>query len=167
MLLKNYIIIVLILICYCSAQSQHCPFDGLNIVLIKLNNSSNNMIKFTLNESDNPTVNSCTYSNSLIKKVFQPIDSIYVQKKWVLKYEKKEAVSLKSIGDYYVLLNSAELDCMLKNGNNFDIKKRKFTINSISKKKKKRQIEVNATMIYSLCTSENSWQDIKAISIKN
>ncbi len=171
-MLAKISLVLLSIIFTITSNAQHCPFDGLSIILIQseaaLNKNSIKATEYILLEIDNKKVSECAYSKKLVDKTFKPADSIYKENNWISKYEEKLGVSLKDAGNYYVLLNMAQVNCMIKKGNDFIYRERKFVIIPIDKKnKKQKQITIEPSFIYSLCTSKNDWQDIKPVILKN
>jgi hypothetical protein len=117
---KNLFIILFGLFFKQSIKAQHCPFDGTSIVILKVFNKKDK-VDFTLIEVDNPKADSCTYAEGLLEIPFQPIDSFYAKNHWVKTYEKRYKMQkIKSKGGFYVKLNQATADCMIKNGNNYN-----------------------------------------------
>ena len=159
-------IIVLSLFFDKKTQAQHCPFDGASIVLIKVSNETDKM-DFVLKEVNNPKADSCTYAEGLLEIAFQPIDSFYAENHWIETYEKRYKMQkIASKGSFYVKLNQATADCMLKNGNNYTYLKRHFIITFKNKKTDKiEQIEVSDSKIFKMCTASGSWDRFEAITI--
>ncbi len=164
---KLLFFIVLMLFFSKKIQAQHCPFDGTSIVLIKVSNETSKT-DFVLKEVNNPKADSCTYAEGLLKKSFQPIDSFYAENQWINTYEKRyEMQKIKSKGGFYVKLNQATADCMLKNGNNYTYIKRHFIITFKNKKTNKiERIDVPDSKIYRMCTASGSWDRFEAIEIQ-
>lgn len=149
-----------------QSVKQHCPFYGTSIILIKLNETQKNkaITKLILKEIDKKNVNQCTYGDYIIKQPFLPMDSLYTENRWISIYEKKQGVSLKALGDFYVFLSSAQVDCMIKDNNEFNLKKRKFTITFLENKKQKK-VAVKSNMIFKLCTAHTDWETIRPINL--
>jgi hypothetical protein len=146
------------------AKAQHCPFDGMYIVILKTSTAIKKNTTFYLKEIENNTSDSCTYAKGLIQKKFLPMDSLYTISDWMEDYEKKTDVSIKQKGNYFVKLNMAEVSCMLKKGNNFSYNKRKFLI-TYKQNGTQKQLKLKQEQIYGLCTSNNNWQKIPVISL--
>jgi hypothetical protein len=167
MKIKALFFIILSLCFSTKTNGQHCPFDGASIVLIKVMNDTDNT-NFMLKELDNPKADSCTYAKGLLEMKFQPIDSFYADNHWIETYEKRYNMQpIKSKGDWYVKLNQATADCMIKKGNDYTYLKRHFIITFNSKKTgEKEQIVVPETKIFKMCTTSGSWDRFEAIEIK-
>ncbi len=68
----KYFILLLATLLSLTLHAQHCPYDGSNIVIVKLVDAKGNTVNTKnysawLKEVDNPLADSCTYATGLLK----------------------------------------------------------------------------------------------------
>jgi hypothetical protein len=163
---KSFFIIPISILLTLSLKAQHCPFDGSNLILIKVKNKADTT-RFTLKEIDNPKADSCRYAEGLLSMEFKNVDSFYTTNHWIKDWETQiEATPVSELGHFYVRLNQATHDCMIPVGNNYRYIKRQFVIEYFNTKNQKlEQMEVPEKSIYNLCKSAKNWGKFKAIEI--
>jgi hypothetical protein len=132
------------------AFAQHCPFDGATLIAVKLTDKKGKPIKnakFTLREINNDKPESCSFTKGLLNKPFMPtqnvLSNLYEMDNVIEKYCAD--CNFLDDGFYAVKLNQAEETCMIKDGNNYKYKKRKF---EISYGKKKYIVEKRTSIIF-------------------
>lgn len=153
--------------------AQHCPFDGGNLVVVNLTDTTGKPIlnpsaNLTLYEVDNPDTKLCTYAEGLLSKKFLPTKAA-LQTKYERYWEswiepKYKDWILLGNGYYAVGLNMAEENCMIKKDSDFVYKKRQFEIR-YQNKGKSQKVQVTKDKIYSLCT-DGDWTRMVPIEIK-
>lgn len=158
-----------------NTHAQHCPYDGTRMIVVELTDSKNNPItdafdKLTLQESDNPEADACSYAEGLLSKPFSralnAFSDLYGIKDSADLLQKYCAdCSFLTDGFYAVKLNLAENVCMIKKDNNYNYKQRNFGI-SFENNGKKQTVKVSKENIYSLCTGNGKWSRIVPIKIQ-
>ena len=149
-----------------TVSAQHCPFDGISIIIVKLNENQTKqtITSLKLKEIVDKNVGKCSYSKKQINTSFISMDSLYQSNSWISDYEKRLGISLKTKGDYFVILNMGDVNCMIKQKDDFIYKKRKFKIEySTRNRPKLKTVVVNETNIFSLCTSTTDWETIAPV----
>lgn len=157
-----------------GAAAQHCRFDGTSLVVIHLINSQGKSISgakgnLSLREIDNPNPDSCKYTKGLLAlpfstplNIFKTFDYFKLSE---LTDEYCEGCTFLSKGYYAVKLGTAEDNCIIEKGNEYDYQPRKFEVvynrGMISQK-----IEVPKDSIYSLCVANGRWSRIKPLDLK-
>ena len=157
-----------------SAFAQHCPFDGAELVVVRLMNSQGKPIagakdNLSLREIDNPHPDACTYAEGLLSRPFStPLDIFKTYdyfKPSELTDEYCAGCSFLSEGYYAVNLSMGEETCMIKKGQDFDYKPRKFEV-LYNRDQSLQKVAVPKDRIYSLCTANGRWSRIKPIDLK-
>jgi hypothetical protein len=129
--LKTIHILLFITVSFFSTNNlaQHCPFDGMSIILLKIKGKSNEISNIMLLEKKNPKADSCSFAKGLLNIAFQPLDSLYTENNWVENYQLKYNVSpMSAKGDFFVTLSMAHVDCMIPKGNEYTHLKRHFVV---------------------------------------
>jgi hypothetical protein len=181
-LLKNimYKKIVSLLFLFClvslplNAFAQHCPFDGLSMIVIHLVDRQGNAIKnfkgdLVLHEVDNAHPELCTYATDLVKEDF-------IQAKTAF-YETRDTDRFKDTldkycpdctflepGYYAAKLTQATEECMIKHGDDFDYKKRKYEV-QLTQYGMAQTVPIPEKRVYSLCTAQGRWSRIQPIDV--
>lgn len=158
-----------------NTVAQHCPFDGSTVVVIQVKNKAGKPVitpalAITLIENSNDAADSCTYATGLQQVAFTSIE-----KSWIEKYGNSwkntathllKATDIKTKQGYMaVVLNQAQANCMIKNGNDFNYRERTFTIQVSRGNDIQQTIEVLPDQKYKLCTGVGEWSRIKPIAI--
>lgn len=172
--MKPIILCCLILCTVVATQAQHCPFDGSTVVVIKVVNKKGKPVTrltkpFQLVEVDNPEADSCSFSQGLLNKNFAEARTAVMDrypgswKSWAEKY--KDCPMFKP-GCYAIVLSMDQDDCMIKQGNDYRYRERKFEIRYDGKLlKAKLRKPLPEQSRYSLCTDGGSWCRIKPMEI--
>lgn len=157
------LIFVITILFSINTYAQHCPWDGGNLIAVKLVNKKGQPINLTkdtvyLVEIENPDASLCTYAEGLLKRPFFNTTEFFTTgNRYGNNYGEPLKKRLKEMGvidksNLLVNLNQAEESCMIKKGSDFSYKKRKFVIVYESGKQKVR-VSVPPEAIRSLCTN--------------
>ncbi len=173
--MKTLCLLLLLTIGLTKGNAQHCPFDGGTVVLIQLKNKSgkpvnDSLVQINLSETANPYADSCTYATGLLNLPFATIE-----KGWIEKYGNswkntaihllKECKFKTKQGYRAVVINQAQTNCMIKNGNDFIYRERNYTIEVVQMNGAKQRIVVPANRKYALCKGSGKWSRIQPIEI--
>lgn len=173
--MKNFGLLLWLTIISGKTHAQHCPFDGASVIVIQLKNKAgrpvnDSLIKISLTEMPNNYADSCTYATGLLSLPFTAIE-----KGWMEKYgtgwknsatHLLKATGFTSVKGYrVVVLNQAQSNCMIKDGNDFIYRERNYNIEVVQSTGNKQSIPVPADRIYKLCTASGKWSRIQAIEI--
>ncbi len=157
-----------------SLSAQHCPFDGGSIVVIKLTDSTGNIItrlnnSLFLTETQNPMADSCTYAEGQLNLPFDSPEKNLVKKyegAWEYRASRYlEECTFRQPGYFVVVLNQAQRRCMVNRNNNFTFLDRHFEIRQKIHSGTKLLAAVPPDKIYPLCTANGEWARIKAIEL--
>ena len=164
-------------------QAQHCPYDGTNLVAIKVVNKNHKLLTdintvFYLQEVDNPLADSCEHAKGLIKKQFLSSKDFIADCNERFKsngYNTALNNRLKAAGVFtkasmMLTLNQVENTCILIGKSetvytNYIYRQRKFEVVYLINGKEICQ-PFPADFIYSLCTNNKDLKILKAIVIK-
>lgn len=168
--MKNIFLSVLFLFNFSNGFAQHCPFDGTSIIMVNIYSNGvlqkGNDYNLVLREIDNPNPDTCKYAKGILLKNFKSVTELHKQNERILAREKTSKVDLSAKGNFYVLLNMAETQCMQPSATDFTYYDRKFLIGVTNKKTgKKISLGIPKNKIYSLCTN-GDWSRINALEIK-
>ena len=152
--------------------AQHCPFDGSEMIVIKLSDKEGKPITYIkdsvfLVETGNPLADSCSFAKGLLKIPFTLPDSSLINKydgvwiSWAKKYST--GCNFMLPGHYAVVLNQGQKSCMIKNGSDYKYVTRVFEICIKRGDEMKKLSGVSAEKIYSLCTGVGPWKRIASI----
>lgn len=129
---------------------------------------ANPALTITLIENPNDAADSCTYAPGLQQVAFASIE-----KNWIEKYGNSwkntathllKATDIKTKQGYMaVVLNQAQANCMIKNGNDFIYQERTYTIQVNRGNDILQTITVEPDRKYKLCTGAGKWSRIKPI----
>lgn len=156
------------------ATAQHCPFDGSTVIVIKVVDKKGKPVTklkkpFQLVEIDNPVADSCSFSKGLLGLNFTEAKKAVMDrhngswKSWAETY--KDCPMFKP-GCYAVVLSMDQSDCMIRQGNDYRYRERKFEIQCDGKRlKAKLRTPIPPQRFYSLCTDGGSWCRIKPMEI--
>ena len=155
-----------------ALRAQHCPFDGGTAEINQLSDTlevNDTSLRILLVETDNLQADSCTYAEGPLNIPFASIEKALVTKfqgSW--EYRARNYVKEKPFtqpGLRAVVLTQAETYCMLKRGNDFLYKKRKFELQVFKNNRLLRIIPVPEEKRYALCTGAGAWTRIEPIKI--
>lgn len=157
--------------------AQHCPLDGGKIVAVKLVDAKGNWLetgKDTLFlqeiENDSPTL--CNYAAELLRlplldttALFRKYQSDYgnVYVKALRKRLSEAGVSSKS--NFFVVLSQAQGACMIKNGNDFNYRERRFAV-TLHYGGKQLSVPLHASDIYKLCVGSNELDKFRPVVVR-
>lgn len=173
--MKTLCLLLLLTIGASKTYAQHCPFDGGTVILIQLKNKAgkpvnDSLVQISLSETANPNADSCTYAAGLLQLPFTSIE-----KGWIGKYGnswKNNAIHLLKDSKFKteqgyraVVINQAQTNCMIKNGNDFIYMERNYTIDVVHTNGTKESIVVPAKRKYALCTGSGKWSRIEAMEV--
>lgn len=173
----RYFILVFAVFLSSGLYAQHCPYDGGNLIAIKLIHHNGRPVKLPgdtmyLVEVENPDAGLCTYSEGLLQKPLLNTTVFFLNEKdrYGLRYGEALTKRLKTMGvidkaDLWVGLSQAERYCMIKSGTSFDSKRRKFVVR-YKNGKKTVDVPVPDEAIRSLCVSSKDFTDFKPIVIE-
>lgn len=159
-----------------TLSAQHCPFDGARLIAVKLVNAKGKQLNpksYTvwLVEVDNPDAGSCTYAEGLLKKrlldkndFFKECDTVYHSYSKTLKDRLKEK-GVVDKANLFIKINQPETNCMIKNGNDFTYRKRKFIIEA-GYKGKTIETPVPEDAVASLCTANEKLDGLMPVVVK-
>lgn len=146
--------------------AQHCPFDGANLIVVKLTDKKGKPVtdaKITLKEIENDNPESCSFAKGLLNKPFEPtksvLSNIYKMDNVIEKYCAD--CNFLGKGYYTVKLNQAEKTCQIRDNNNYKNLPRKFEISYGM-----RNYLVKESENHHLCTNAGKWSRILPIEIK-
>lgn len=173
--MKVFCLLLLLMPGLMKAYAQHCPFDGGEVIVVRLKDKTGKPVndssfRITLVENHNSYADSCTYASGLLQVAFTSIE-----KGWIERYANswkntathllKETDIKTEQGYRAVVLNQAQADCMIKNGNDFIYRERNYTIQVSRANDILQTIAVQPDRKYKLCTSAGKWSRIKPIAI--
>ena len=160
-----------------NGLAQHCPYDGGNMLVIKLIDSRNNPIvnatdRLSLREIDNENSASCRHGEGMLVKSFlPPLDA------FMLRYKNQGEEAFRRYCDdctftkdgyYAVILNQAENVCMIPKADGSDYERfvpRKFEIR-YSNGGKEKAIKAPDERIYSMCLGTGDWSRFVPVEFK-
>lgn len=173
-MLKEFLLLLCLLILPVGATAQHCPFDGGRMIVVYLTNAEDKPLtsvadNLVLREIDNPNPEACTYAKGLLTIPFlPPLDN------FLKRYKSQDTAAFKELcagcgfltkGYYAVIIGQAESTCMIKKDNDFNYVKRKFEIR-FTQNKSEQTAQVPNDQIYSLCTDAGKWSRMVPIDFK-
>ena len=182
MMMRCFIFLFTVML-YTNLYAQHCPYDGLHLLAIKVTDKHGKMLNdvhtvFYLLETDNPMADSCTSAAGLVKKQLLTRDSyIAVCNERFNRngYDTPLVDRLKNAGvlanaNMMVPLNQAENTCTLIGKSetvytNYIYRQRKFVIAYTINSKEVQQV-VPDSCIYSLCNSAKEIEKFRPLVIK-
>lgn len=154
--------------------AQHCPFDGGSAIVVCLKNPEGKIITDTtyqifLTEIKNSRADSCSYAKGLLNIPFSSVQKSLVEKysgSWTSWAAKRiQDCSFNKNGYSAVVIDQAETDCMVKNGNDFTYYPRLFEIRIFKNKILERVQSIKESDIYALCTNYGNWSRIIPLDI--
>ncbi len=159
-----------------AASAQHCPYDGGSLIAVKLVNAKGAMLNpfaYTayLEEVDNPVADSCTYAEGMLKLKLLDKKGFYVScEDHYHSYSEKLKKRLQQKGvtdnaNLFVIINQPQTSCMLKSGNDFDYRTRKFVV-KVTHKGKTVTVPVPKNEVRSLCTGNAGLDDFKGVTVQ-
>jgi len=178
----RYFILLFTVMGSLNLQAQHCPYDGSNLVAIKVVNKKGQMLGnsntvFYLQEVDNPMADSCPYAKGLIRKPFLNSAAFIAdcnEKFNRSGYNTELNSRLKNSGVFtnanmMLNINQAENTCMLIGKSetvytNYIYRQRKFVVVYTINGKEFRE-PFPTEFIYSLCTNNKDLKHFKTITI--
>ena len=181
--MKTIIFFLFFLLAAKNLPAQHCPFDGMHLIAIKVVDKQGRMISnpdipFYLVEVDNAMADSCTSTAGLIKKHFLMKDTFIAasnERFYRNGYNKQLNNRLTKAGVFananmMVTLNQAENTCTLIGKNetvytNYIYRQRKFVITYPINGKEMQQ-PLPDELIYALCTNAKEIEKFKPLIIK-
>ena len=158
-------------------NAQHCPYDGGNMVVVKLTDAKGRVITdgandLSLHEIDNPVAKTCAFASGLLDLSFKsPIDA------FLLEYENQgtksferycEGCSFKGPGFYAVILGQAEQQCMIPTADGHGYERyipRKFEVRYSSNGTVQTMI-VPKDRIYGMCTNYGKWSRMEPVTFQ-
>jgi hypothetical protein len=181
--MRPIFLLLLVLHLSIGMLAQHCPFDGTNLIAVKVVDKQGKMITnfntpFYLLEVDNPMADSCTYAAGLIKKQLLNKKTFIAacnEKFGRNGYDTELKNRLTSAGVFananmMVSINQGENTCMLIGKSetvyaNYIYRQRKFAIAYTINGKEFRE-PLPPEFIYALCTNNKDLKNFKTITIK-
>jgi hypothetical protein len=154
--------------------AQHCPFDGSNMVVLKLINTKGKPLpthdkEIILYEKENPKADSCTYAQGQLAITFGNLNKALIHKyenSWVTWAKRMtKGCDFMKPGHIAVVLNMAQSTCMVNNHNQYVYYKRAFEIAVKKNGATIKTIPVDESKLYNLCTSAGSWHRITPIDV--
>lgn len=173
----RYFILLFVVILSGNIYGQHCPYDGSNLIAIKLVDQKGHMLSIIkdtvyLMEIDNPLAGSCTYAPGLLKIPFQDTSTFFANcdANYRPVYSNDLKRRLKELGitgkaNLLLKIGQAERYCMIKDNNDFAFQDRKFAI-VLYHNNKQVQVPVPAKDIRSLCTGSKDLLNFTALVVK-
>jgi hypothetical protein len=156
-----------------STNAQHCPFDGLSAVVIKVTGLAKNekCPVFHLTEITAPHTDSCAFIPGQIDIVFKTAGQLKMQmaedsmgifnrymKPWL--EEGQDFVS----GNQVVFLTQPGKDCMIETNGDYRYLPRRFEVN-YEYKGLQQKVAVTEEKVYSLCKAYGSWKRILPLAV--
>jgi hypothetical protein len=163
--------------------AQHCPYDGTNLIAIKVVDKKGNMLTdvetvFYLLEVDNPMADSCTSAAGLVKKQFLNSNAFIAEIDGRFNrngYNTELNGRLKNAGlftkaNMMLNMNQAENTCTLIGKSetvytNYIYQQRKFVIAYTINGKEIRH-SLPADFISALCTNNRDLKNFKTVTIR-
>jgi hypothetical protein len=170
------IILIILILSFNNVKAQHCKFDGLNVLVIQLENKkgesktmdgySFKIIRtFTNDIFFEDTLNGCckierelTF-DSCSKVMLNTEDTIW--SKYANAYKNLQLFKLK--GCYAILLSDEEIKCLMDKCVD---EKKLYLQYTYKKNATKRFVYPTVKNIYPLCSNLGKWSNIKPIIIK-
>jgi hypothetical protein len=157
-----------------NAFAQHCPFDGTSMVVIHLvDQKGKDIDKFegglALREVENDHPELCTYAPDIVKQNFLEAKTAFYETRDTDRFKDTldkycpECTFLKP-GYYAAKLSQATEECMIKHGDDFDYKPRKYEV-QVDHDGMTQNVPVPKDRIYSLCTAQGRWSRIQPIQV--
>jgi hypothetical protein len=164
---------IVLLISIVQLKAQHCKFDGLSILVIKLvdkKGKTKSISDYSILikggdkfKNDEDTIACCSLSSSLI---FDSLSKVLLNtddKVWNSYAKKYEGLPLfKYKNCYAVILTDAQLECLTGNCNT---NKNIFVQYTHKRFKTVRYSYPAKKDVYPLCSSHGKWQNIKPVII--
>lgn len=152
-----------------KASAQHCPYDGMYIIVVHVPENAtqpggNTLLRLT--EIDNNEAERCKAANGLLRKTFLPIntllqDSLNLLPGGDIVKEFCSDCAFLGPGHYAVKLKGEERYCMLYDGDkNLKRQLRKFEISYGTHK-----IALPQGQVYRLCWAEGAWSRIQPVEV--
>jgi hypothetical protein len=154
-------------------SAQHCPFDGLYTIAIRISKADKAMsaTEFYLLEKETTRKDSCRFTNYVDSTRFltekevkaeMEEDPHSTRSRYLPERLKGDQNFLK--GNQVVFLNMSAKDCMVEKGNEYEMLPRQLVIRYTCNG---RQIELDVPKesIYSLCGAYGSWKRIKPLEL--
>jgi len=172
--MKKFLLCLLISIFTATSFAQHCPFDGSNLIVIKLMDKSGNVIAVPkdsvfLVEVDNPIADSCKFNEGLLRLQFGKMEEKLIKRHegaWVSwAKERSKDCSFMQPGHLAVVLGQAGYSCMIPVNNDYRYIKRKFEIRVKKNNEEKILASLTDNDINKLCTAAGPWTRIKPIEL--
>jgi hypothetical protein len=182
-MMRSFFVFLFTVMLYTNLYAQHCPYDGLHLLAIKVTDKQGQMLNnlpvvFYLQETDNPMADSCTSAAGLVKKQLLTKDTfiaVYNEKFNLNGYNTQLVDRLKNAGVFananmMVSLNQAENTCTLVGKSetvytNYIYRQRKFVIAYTINNEEVQQV-VPDSCIYSLCKSAKEIEKFRPLVIK-
>lgn len=174
--MKTKVLIALCLLVFggFSAPAQHCPYDGSEMILVRLVDENNDPIvraagDLTLAEIENANADACSFSSGLIKRAFaHPLDTFVTRYKGEPLVYQQRCEGCEYIapdqGFYSVIIGQGESYCMISDGNGgYASTLRRFEVRY---RDGKSSVRVERSNIHSLCTDAGKWSRIKPIEMR-
>lgn len=167
--LPNIVCIFLFLLAGAKASAQHCPYDGMYMIVVHVAENAtqpggNTLLR--LAEVNNSEAGNCRGTNGLLQKTFLPVNSLLQDSLnlltggEVVKEFCNDCTFLGS-GYYAVKLTGEEKYCMLYgNDNNLERRLRKFEVWYGAQK-----IALHPEQVYRLCWAEGAWSRIQPVEV--
>jgi hypothetical protein len=181
--MKVIVFVIIFLTISKTMRAQHCPFDGMHLIAIKVVDKQGKMVTnfnapFYLAEVDNPMADSCTSAAGLIKKQFLIKDTFIAECGERFNrngYDTELINRLKTAGVFIkanrmLTINQAENTCTLIGKSetaytNYIYRQRRFVFAYMVNNKEIR-LPVPDNLIYDLCTSAKGIEKFKPLVIK-
>lgn len=152
-----------------KASAQHCPYDGMYMIVVHVPENAtqpggNTLLRLT--EVDNNEAERCKAANGLLRKTLLPINTLLQDSLNLLPREDivKEFCSdcaFLGPGYYAVKLTGEERYCMLYgNDKNLERRLRKFEVWYGTQK-----IALPPEQVYRLCWAEGAWSRIQPVEV--
>lgn len=172
MILKNFIHITLYILFFPYILfSQHCPFDGTMILVVKTPKKLKANECIMIEETSDYQLGICSYGDSKLKDTLRTKqERLFLsdrQAKYFDEYLKKSSKDF--IKDAYMLVRSYHsIECVERKKDEKDyeytqIHPRSFTLRLVKKGKVLKKKRITSKDFYSLCTSAGSWDRIVAL----
>ncbi len=180
--MKSIFLLSFVLLFNICVQAQHCPYDGTNMVAIKVVDKNNNLLNnpktlFYLQEVDNPMADSCEHAKGLLRKQFLSSKDFVAECNERFNRngyntalnDRLTYAGVFAKANMMLTLNQTENTCILIGKSetvytNYIYRQRKFEVVYTINGKEMRQ-PLPADFIYSLCTNNKDLKNFKTITI--
>ena len=152
-----------------KASAQHCPYDGMYMIVVhvpELVTQPGGTTLPRLTEVDNNEAGNCHAAKGLLQKSFLPVNQLLhdslnlLPNKAVVKDFCSDCAFLGA-GYYAVKLTQQERYCLLYDSNkNLELRPRKFEVWYGTQK-----IALPPEQVYRLCWAEGNWSRIEPVQI--